>query len=231
MVKYGLRHKVGKAKLETLKWLTRSSASFSLQEAKKTIGANELVATVVKLLEDKDPETRKASQEFLGTLAGRTGGMKALSSQYLAGVDDNKLKKMNEICAKITPATADAPATNSTMRNKADGEEKVAASKRKQEQGDRKSGNTSSININTNNNDGATDLSAKITDALLRDTADGNWKRRSAALDKLKSILDSAPSTIEVFGLDALFQLYERGLPTPTRIWRLRRYILQVVSL
>jgi cytoskeleton-associated protein 5 len=205
VVKYGLRHKVGKAKLETLKWLTRSSASFSLQEAKKTIGANELVATVVKLLEDKDPETRKASQEFLGTLAGRTGGMKALSSQYLAGVDDNKLKKMNEICAKITPAAADAPATNSTMRNKADGEEKVAASKRKQEQGDRKSGNTSSININTNNNDGATDLSAKITDALLRDTADGNWKRRSAALDKLKSILDSAPSTIEVFGLDALF--------------------------
>ena len=48
-------------------------------------------------------------------------------------------------------------------------------------------------------------MSAKITDALLRDTADGNWKRRSAALDKLKSILDSAPSTIEVFGLDALF--------------------------
>ena len=104
VVKYGLQHKVGKAKLETLKWLTRSSASFSLQEAKKTIGANELVATVVKLLEDKDPETRKASQEFLGTLAGRTGGMKTLSSQHLAGVDDNKLKKMNEICAKITPA-------------------------------------------------------------------------------------------------------------------------------
>ena len=80
VVKYGLQHKVGKAKLETLKWLTRSSASFSLQEAKKTISASELVATVVKLLEDKDPETRKASQEFLGTLAGRAGGMKTLSS-------------------------------------------------------------------------------------------------------------------------------------------------------
>jgi len=211
VVKYGLQHKVGKAKLETLKWLTRSSASFSLQEAKKTISASELVATVVKLLEDKDPETRKASQEFLGTLAGRAGGMKTLSSQHLAGVDDSKMKKMNEICAKITPAL---PSANSTAPKKAGAGENVAAApKRKQERSDRKNASTSSSsgnNINkknNNNNTGccAADLSLKITDALLRDTADGNWKRRSAALDKLKSILDSAPSNIEVFGLDALF--------------------------
>ncbi|CAL6423423.1 unnamed protein product [Bathycoccus prasinos] len=211
VVKYGLQHKVGKAKLETLKWLTRSSASFSLQEAKKTISASELVATVVKLLEDKDPETRKASQEFLGTLAGRAGGMKTLSSQHLAGVDDSKMKKMNEICAKITPAL---PSANSTAPTKAGAGENVAAApKRKQERSDRKNASTSSSsgnNINkknNNNNTGccAADLSLKITDALLRDTADGNWKRRSAALDKLKSILDSAPSNIEVFGLDALF--------------------------
>ena len=211
VVKYGLQHKVGKAKLETLKWLTRSSASFSLQEAKKTISASELVATVVKLLEDKDPETRKASQEFLGTLAGRAGGMKTLSSQHLAGVDDSKMKKMNEICAKITPAL---PSANSTAPTKAGAGENVAAApKRKQERSDRKNASTSSSsgnNINkknNNNNTGccASDLSLKITGALLRDTADGNWKRRSAALDKLKSILDSAPSNIEVFGLDALF--------------------------
>ena len=211
VVKYGLQHKVGKAKLETLKWLTRSSASFSLQEAKKTISASELVATVVKLLEDKDPETRKASQEFLGTLAGRAGGMKTLSSQHLAGVDDSKMKKMNEICAKITPAL---PSANSTAPTKAGAGENVAAApKRKQERSDRKNASTSSSsgnNINKKNNNTksgccAADLSLKITDALLRDTADGNWKRRSAALDKLKSILDSAPSNIEVFGLDALF--------------------------
>ena len=211
VVKYGLQHKVGKAKLETLKWLTRSSASFSLQEARKTISASELVATVAKLLEDKDPETRKASQEFLGTLAGRAGGMKTLSSQHLAGVDDSKMKKMNEICAKITPAL---PSANSTAPTKAGAGENVAAApKRKQERSDRKNASTSSSSSNNinkkdnNNNTGccAADVSLKITDALLRDTADGNWKRRSAALDKLKSILDSAPSNIEVFGLDALF--------------------------
>ena len=211
VVKYGLQHKVGKAKLETLKWLTRSSASFSIQDAKKTISSSELIATAAKLLEDKDPETRKASQEFLGTLAGRAGGMKTLSSQYLAGVDDGKMKKMNEICAKITPATASATSTGT--RKAGGGEQKRAAGapKKKQEQNDKKSASNSSNSSNNtkNNNTDAdvkgTDLSSKITDALLRDTADGNWKRRSAALDKLKSILDSAPSTIEVFGLDALF--------------------------
>ena len=74
VVKYGLRHKVGKAKLETLKWLTRSSASFSLQEAKKTIGANELVATVVKLLEDKDPETKRLPKSFSAHSRGEPAG-------------------------------------------------------------------------------------------------------------------------------------------------------------
>ena len=96
VVKYGLMHKVGKAKLETLKWLTRSSENISLQEAKKTISSTELLLNAAKLLEDKDPETRKASQEFIATLAGRAGGMKAVA-QVLAGVDE----KIDSIKSKV----------------------------------------------------------------------------------------------------------------------------------
>jgi hypothetical protein len=215
VVKYGLMHKVGKAKLETLKWLTRSSENISLQEAKKTISSTELLLNAAKLLEDKDPETRKASQEFIATLAGRAGGMKAVA-QVLAGVDEKIMKKMTEICAKVVPAAAAETVNNNNNNNNNNngGNEKVFSTKRKQkdvaplkskQQQQQPSEKKIDKHAGAKEEKNEGDLSSQITDSLLRDTADGNWKRRSSALDKLKVILDAAPSEIKVSGLDALF--------------------------